>query len=420
MAFPTLSPLPVTSSIILPSSSIASEVSGLPLQIYSTDSYFLSGAAEQVGYVYRRLGGSVLDIELTKSDVWAAYQDSCLEYSMIVNMHQSKNVIYQLLGAATGSFDSNGQIVSGSSLFGSNVALKFPKFSYKAARLMGQAASTENGLGGTVPIYSASFDTIEDVQDYDLQAIISSSAAATSSLDFYNKVGNKRINITKVFYRTPHAYWRFFAFYGGVNLYGNNSSYGQFQDDSTFEVVPVWQNKLQASTFHDSLQVRTSHYSYEIKNNKIRIYPVPQSGYNPLKMWFNFFVDDDPWEESGSVDSGVNGINNMNTLPFENIPYQNINSIGKQWIRRFALESCKETLGYNRSKFTAIPIPGDSVTLNGPDLVSKAVEMKDKLREELKKILDDMVYSKLAEDQAKRLEENAKILSNVPTKIYIG
>ena len=55
----------------------------------------------------------------------------------------------------------------------------------------------------------------------------------------------------------------------------------------------------------------------------------------------------------------------MNTLPFQNIPYESINSIGKQWIRRFALSLSKEVLGQVRSKFGSIPIPGATVNLNG-------------------------------------------------------
>ena len=31
----------------------------------------------------------------------------------------------------------------------------------------------------------------------------------------------------------------------------------------------------------------------------------------------------DAWEENERYDDGVNGINNMNTLPFDNIPYEN-------------------------------------------------------------------------------------------------
>ena len=57
------------------------------------------------------------------------------------------------------------------------------------------------------------------------------------------KVGTKRINITKVYYKTPQAMWRFYGYYGGLNTVGNLSSYGQWTDDSTFEVIPPWQNK---------------------------------------------------------------------------------------------------------------------------------------------------------------------------------
>ncbi len=420
MALPVLTPSSTTSSIVLPSASLPGDVVTMTYGVYTSDTYFLSGAADQVSYVYHKLGGDVIDIELTKEQVWNFYQEACFEYSMIVNMHQSKNVIYQLLGAATGSFDSDGQIQSGSSLDGVQVELKFPDFSFVAARKIAQAAATEYGLGGTTTIYSASFTTTDGVQDYDLQSIVSASSAQSSSLSFYNVVGNKRINITRVYYKTPHAYWRFFGYYGGASLFGNGSTYGQFKDDSTFEVVPVWQNKLQAQAYQDSLRVRTSHYSYELKNNKLRIFPVPDSGYNPEKMWIEFFVDKEPWSQDSNKENGVNGVNNMNTLPFENLPYQKINSIGKHWIRRFCLELCKETLGITRSKFSTIPIPGDSVTLDGPALISSARESQEKLREELKTILDDMVYNKLAESQAAMLENNSKILSYVPKKIYVG
>jgi hypothetical protein len=44
----------------------------------------------------------------------------------------------------------------------------------------------------------------------------------------------------------------------------------------TFQVIPVWQNKLQAIQYEDHLYTRTSHYSYEIVNNQLRLYPTPQ------------------------------------------------------------------------------------------------------------------------------------------------
>ena len=72
----------------------------------------------------------------------------------------------------------------------------------------------------------------------------------------------------KVFYKTPNSMWRFFGYYGGLNAIGNLSSYGQYADDSTFEVIPTWHNKLQAMAYETAIYTRNSHFSYEIKNNK--------------------------------------------------------------------------------------------------------------------------------------------------------
>lgn len=423
MALPVLTPTQLTSSVALLSSSLPSEVTGLPYGIYSNDQYFLTGCADQVAFTYHKLGGDVLEVELTKQQVWAAYEESVLEYSYLINMHQSKNVLFQLLGSTTGSFDSDGSFISGSALSGTQPQSLYPNFSFVAARKMGRAASLEAGFGGENQIYSASFDLVENQQDYDLQTLISSSAALTSSLPFYGDVGNKRINITKVFYRTPHAAWRFFGITGlGGSVYGNGSttSFGAYSDRTDFQVIPVWEHKLQAINYNDSLRVRTSHYSYEIKNNKLRIFPVPFSGYNPTKMFIEFFVDVQPFETDSNKESGVGGVNNMNNLPFQNIPYQAMNSLARHWCRKFAVSLCKEMLGLIRGKHSSIPIPGGSTTLNHADLLGQAKDEQEKYREELKKILDDLVYTKLTEDAQAKVTASTSLLGAVPVLLYRG
>ena len=385
--------------------------------------YFCSGAAEQVSYTYKKLGGDVLDIELTDNNIYASYEEAVLEYSYIVNIHQAKNALSDLLGAQTGTFDHEGQLQSGTALEGKNVSLKFPRFEFAYSRRVGYGVSTEIGFGGEIAMYSASFGSVTGQQDYDLQQIVSSSAAATSSLPFSDAVGNKRINVTRVYYKTPQAMWRFYGYYGGINTVGNLASYGQWADDSTFEIIPTWQNKSQAMAFEDALWTRNSHYSYEIKNNRLRIFPNAVDT-SPKKVWIEFYVDSDPWDESDTSGrgggTGIDGINNLNTLPYENLPYENINSIGKQWIRRFALSLSKETLGNIRSKFASIPIPGDSVTLDGPALLTQAQGEQEKLREELKTTLDELTYSKLMADDATLMESVNSINKFIPLKVYVG
>ena len=430
MALPTLTPASNTSVSILPITGTADNVNSatnpLPYGIYITKAAtataataFKEGAVDQVAYVYQKLGGEILDIELSEYQVYAAYEEAVLEYSYIVNVHQAKNSISDLLGNPTGTFDQDGEMVSGDPLSGSNIETRYPRFNFEYSRRIASTLATEGGFGGDVPIYSASFDTAVGQQDYDLQAIIENTSTSDSDSPFYNVVGDNKVTIRKVFYKTPQAMWRFYGYYGGLNTVGNLSYYGQYADDSTFEVIPVWQNKSQAMAFEDAIYTRLSHFSYEIKNNKLRIFPDTTS-VSPTKMWVEFSVTSNAWDEAGGADTGVRGINNMNTLPFENIEYLNINSIGKQWIRRFALAVCKEMLGNIRSKFATLPIPGDSVTLNGPALVSEGKAEQIALRDELKQFLAEMTYPKLAEETAQEIENTVKTMQGTPLPVFVG
>ena len=420
MALPKLNPASTSNSNVLTSTGSATLVAAaLPFGIYESTA-FQSGAADQVAYTYKKLGGDVLDIELTPGNVYAAYEEACLEYSYIVNVHQSKNSLSSFLGHTTASFDQDGQISSGNALSGSKIELRYPKFDYGYVRRVTEQVATETNIGGTEYIYSGSLATVSQQSDYDLQNIISSSAHTDATAPYYGKVGNKRITIRRVYYKTPAAMWRFYGYYGGFSVVGNLRTYGQYADDSTFDIVPVWQNKLQSMAYEDALHTRIAHWSYEIKNNMLRLHPTPNSN-SPQKFWFQFTVETDPWDDSdGDRLSGVKGINNMNTLPFQNIAYDSINSIGKQWIRRFALALAKEMLGQVRGKFASIPIPGESVNLNASDLLGQAKAEQDALREELKTTFDELTYSKLAEVDGALSDNVEKVLGDIPAGIYVG
>jgi len=421
-----LNPRSTTSTVVLTSTGSAALVAAaVPYGIYTGSTDFLSGAALQVNYVYKKLGGDVVDIELTPANVYAAYEEAVLEYSYILNLHQSENIMSDVLGMQTGTFDHKGERLTGPE----NVNLKYPRFQFAQARKIGDAVATAGGYGGVVPIYSASFKTVKNQQDYDLQSIISSSSAtgvndAGTAVPFSGAVGDKRVIITKVFYKSPRAMWRFYGYYGGIGVVGNYSTYGQFSDDSTFEIIPTWQNKMQAIMYEDSIWTRTSHYSYDIKDNKLRLYPTPdqwRSGGDDDRIWVNFYVDGtNAWDSNNNYEDGTQGINNPNTLPFDNLPYANINAIGKQWIRKYALALCKEMLGQIRGKFTTMPIPGESVTLNHSELLSQAKEEQQQLKDKLMEILDRMNYKELAKKEAEMTDSAAQALKNSPLPIFVG
>ena len=436
MAKPTLSPASTTNTVVLTSTgSIAITGNGAgnpthyPFGIYVDsdsdlyDANFANGASDQVAFTYKKLGGDILDIELTPGNIYASYEESLLEYSYQINIHQAKNVLSDLLGMSTGTFDHDGQMIGGDAK-DSAVNLSFPRFEFNYAKRVAEGIGVKAGVGGNLTMYSASFGITAGQQDYDLQTIIS--GAATDNVDaatgdpvpFAGLVGNKKVRIERVFYKTPQSMWRFYGYYGGLNVVGNLNHYGQFSDDTTFEIIPAWHNKLQAQSYEDHIWTRLSHYSYELHNNKLRIFPMPDGFV--ANTWVHFTIEKDGWTEDSDRTFGVDGINNMNTLPFDNVPYQNINAIGKQWIRNYALALSKEVLGQVRGKFGSIPIPGESVTLNASDLLSQAKDEQSALKEELKTVLDEMTYKALAEKDAAMIAAIDTVQQEIPMLIYQG
>jgi len=419
-----LSPRSQTSAVILTSTGSAAQVAqGCPFGVYNASIPFLSGASLQVKYVYKKLGGDVVDIELTPSNVYAAYEEAVLEYSYIVNLHQGKNVLSSILGSQTGTFDHRGKRTSGPT----SASLQYARFSLGYSRRVGDGAAGAGGFGGTFPQYSASFRPARGQQDYDIQKIIKDASASGvddggTPVPYAGKVGNKRVLVTRVFYRSPRAMWRFFGYYGGIGVVGNMSTYGQFADDSTFEIIPTWQNKMQAIMYEDSIFTRTSHYSYELIDNKLRLFPTPSNfgfdGYND-RMWVKFYVDMEPYQ-TGSYDTGIQGVNNLNTVPFDNVPYANINSMGKQWIRKYSLALCKEMLGQIRGKFTTMPIPGESVTLNHSELLSQAKDEQTELKEKLREMLKEVEYPALAKQDQELTDAATNVLKVTPLGIFVG
>jgi hypothetical protein len=420
MAKPTLTPASSTPTNILPSASLASTAFtfSYPFGIYGSggpleSEYFASGASDQVAFTYKRLGGDVLDIELTDGNVFAAYEEAVLEYSYIINLHQAKNALSNVLGSATASFDHNGNPIAGDAQ-NLQAELKYPKFKLTYPVRVSRGLAKYAGTNGDVRYYSASFVPTSSVQDYDLQEIVSSSFPSVIT-------NNQRVVITNVWYKTPFTMWRFFAYYGALNVIGNLSTYGQYSDDTTFEVVPTWQNKAQAMAYEDSIYTRVAHFSYELIDNRLRLFPSPRDGASPEKFWFRFYVDNGAYDEDPTRKEGMDGVNNMNTLPFNNISYTNINSIGKQWIRRYALALSKEMLGQIRGKFGgSVPIPGDSVNLNSGDLLSQASAEKEALKTELNSILDQLTYVELSKRDAELVKTNDEIFAKVPMPIFQG
>ena len=171
---------------------------------------------------------------------------------------------------------------------------------------------------------------------------------------------------------------------------------------------------IQAIEIND--QIRRSNYSFELKDNKLRIFPIPTSGSG--NYWFEYIKRDE--RISASINSDASKVSNVSNTPYSNPTYLSINSVGRQWIFEYTLALAKEMLGYVRGKYSNIPIPNAEVTLNQSDLITAATAEKTALLERLRAYFDETSRKALLERRAQETEFKQTELKQVPYTIYIG
>ena len=153
-----------------------------------------------------------------------------------------------------------------------------------------------------------------------------------------------------------------------------------------------------------------------MSNNRLRVLPIP-NGDAFTRIHFDYILKSD---RSNALKGATGTVSDFSNAPYENVVYENVNSVGRQWVRRYTLALAKEMLGYIRGKYQSLPIPNAEITLNGSDLISAAQTEKEGLITELKEILDTM--SRQAQLERKQAESDAMLsqFNKIPMKIYIG
>ncbi len=373
-----------------------------PFGFYDNESAFQTEADASVVFVKRKLGDDVLSVELTKKQIFASLEEATLEFSAILNTYQAKSQIVNFLGMPTTG--STGEM-SGSEG-------KYPRENLDYLTRFAEPYAAEAGTGGSYNTTSGSISLKAGQQDYNIYNTLSGSDGLVYSSSLNTK--NSKMQISEVFHFSPQAAYRFFDTTSAINYLNNEFSFESFTPETIFYVLPVFEDILRAGQLDLSNRVRRSNYSYKVIGENIRIYPIPTGESSmPKKLWIRVKFASDPLNPSYG-DGTVEGVSNLSNLPFGNLEYSNINSIGRQWIRQYALALCKELLGQVRSKFTNVPVPGSELQLNGKDLITQGREDQKDLKTQLKEMLETMTYDKLMELAATRAEFINKQLKFIP------
>jgi hypothetical protein len=337
-----------------------------------------------------------MEVELQDLNFYAAFEEAVTTYGNELYAYQVRDNMLSLEGAPTGSNLNN--------------ALITPNMG-NIVRLSQQYAS-EAGAGGNITYYSGALALTASVQEYDL------AAWATNN----NITGG--IEIKSVFYQSLPAVSQMYAPFGGfaglggvpaAGLYGGmyGGGYG-----GGYLMMPVAYDAAVVQGIELSNTIRLSAYTFNIVNNKIKVFPIPSDSDTRDGFLFFEYIKNEERLTNGLITPG--GITNPSNAPYGNPIYNQINSIGKQWIYEYCLALCKEMLGYVRGKYSTVPIPDQNMTLNQSDLLAAATAEKTALVERLRGYFDETSKKALLERRSQESDFRKQEINNVPMTIYIG
>ena len=268
--------------------------------------------------------------------------------------------------------------------------------------------AAEAGVGGKYDVKTGSLPMKAGIQDYDLNLW----AAESASL----KPGDG-IEIRRIFYEEPPAIVRYFDPYAGTGT-GIQSlletfGFGQFSPGINFLLMPIYFDvqKIQAIEFND--QIRKSAYSFNLVNNKLKIFPIPTQDKN---LFFEYVTLSNKF--SAVKDTRNNVVTDVMNAPFRNPMYSRINTVGRTWIFKYTLALCREVEAHIRIQFANLNIQGVG-PLQGSELINDARTEKENLLTELKEMLNETSRRGQLERKQQEAAFQRDTLQQVPLPIYI-
>ncbi len=368
-----------------------------PFGFYDNDPEFQIDADKFAKFAAQRLGYPLVDIELQKYNFYTALEEAVTVYANELYGYKVRDNYLTLEGANSSTMDIKNTVV-------------VPNLGRIIQ--MAEQYGVEAGTGGNVDWHKGSVQLTASIQDYDLEKW------AEENIPHYKK---HDIEIMRVFYESPPAIVKFFDPYvgtgEGVMNMMDSFGWGSYSPAINFVLMPLNYDLQVIQQIEMSDTVRRSNYSFEMHNNHLRIFPIPDGTIK--EMYFEYILGSERSDASFVVGESST-ISNIYDVPYTNPNYDNINSIGRSWIFEYALALCKEMLGYVRGKYDTVPIPNDTVKLNQGDLITAATGEKERLIDRLRAYLGETSREKLLERRAAESKFIQDELSNVPFPIYIG
>ena len=388
-------------------SNFTSSVNPTPYGIYDKDNSFISESVDVARYVSKKLGHPVMQLEFNSSSIWACFEEAVSDYSQYINHYNTKNWLWDNYGTTNRVSGSGFSNNTGNTMGTGSIEPMHPRLGMAFA--LSEQYGEVVGVGGSTNMYSGSITLSGSKQVYDLET--------QSTLE---KTGD-RLEIQRVFNYGPAAITRFYdPFAGSFDTQNmlDEMGMGNVSPAVSFIMRPLHHDISRANAIETNDRIRKSAYTFELINNKLRIFPIPQSADAGDKVWFHYYIRS---EKTANTESHtINKVSDPSNVPYQFITYSEINAAGRQWIRRYTLALAKELLGIIRSKYASMPLPNGEVSLDGEGLKAEGREEKANLLEEIKEFLDSVSLSERARLEQEQAESQQQVLNKAPLGIYIG
>mgnify|MGYP003124054226 CR=1 FL=1 len=377
-------------------------VGNTPYGIYDGDTTFREESLQVVKYVARKLGHPVMQLEFNSGSIYACLEEAVSEYSQQINHYNTKNWLWEHYGSTNRE--------SGSTL--GDMGSHEPEAPHMGTTfLLSEQYGEAANVGGGVTMHTGSIILTGSKQVYDLETESNISASHT----------NKRLEIQRVFNQGPAAISKFYDPFAGT--YDNielldSFGFGNVSPAVSYILRPISYDLARANAIETNDLVRKSAYSFEIINNKMRVFPTPESDDAGEKIFFHYFIKED---RQGMTRTYTNSkVSDPSNIPYKFLTYGEINAAGRNWIRKYTLALAKELLGIIRSKYASLPLPNGEVSMDGEALKGEGREEKANLLEELSEFLEAVSLSERSRQEQEQAEAQQQVLNKAPLKIYIG
>ena len=388
------------------------DVSGsTPYGTYDGDVAFVSESLSVCKFVARRLGHPVMQLEFNSGSIYAMFEEAVSEYSLHINNYNIKNWMWNSYGSENKI--SGSQYATHTASYAMGTGSFQPQHpnnmgtTFTLSEQYGQAA----GVGGDVTLYTGSIALTSSKQVYDLQTDANVDSSHSGS----------RLEIQRVFNYGPNAISRFYdPFAGSFDQRSMLDAFGMgnVAPAVSFIMRPISYDIARANAIETNDKVRKSAYSFELQNNKLRIFPRPNTNDSGDKIYFQYYLRSDMGTTTQEFTN--NKVSDPSNVPYKFLTYQEINASGRQWIKKYTLALAKELLGIIRSKYASMPLPNGEVSLDGEALKAEGREEKSVLMEELKEFLEAVSLTEKTKAEAEEAEANQQVLNKSPLGLYIG